>query len=172
MTWTPKQPLCPKTTLYLTIGWGGGGDHVTKVQCPDLFGDSPHPLPPPQLPSSQTKVIALNQPLKKQGWKERGGGEGWILGQIPLKHALLRKTGLFQSEAALLVQIFPWETKFMNNALWSPRGARAGERTRTAGATGNIQKQLICYCTSKIIRSNLVYVTLYLKMCTFFGRSC
>jgi len=23
----------------------------------------------------------------------------------------------------------------MNNALWSPRGARAGERTRTAGAT-------------------------------------
>jgi hypothetical protein len=23
----------------------------------------------------------------------------------------------------------------MNNALWSPRGARAGERTRTAGGT-------------------------------------
>jgi hypothetical protein len=51
------------------------------------------------------------------------------------KHALFRKTGLFQSEAALLVQIFPWETEFMNNALWSPRGARAGERTHTAGYT-------------------------------------
>jgi hypothetical protein len=37
--------------------------------------------------------------------------------------------------AAFLVQIFPWETEFMNNALWSPRGARAGERTRTAGGT-------------------------------------
>ncbi len=45
------------------------------------------------------------------------------------KHALFRKTGLFQSEAALLVQIFPWETEFMNNALWSPRGARAGDGT-------------------------------------------
>ena len=51
------------------------------------------------------------------------------------KHALFRKIEPFQSEAALLVQIFPWETEFMNNALWSPRGARAGERTRTAGAT-------------------------------------
>ncbi len=51
------------------------------------------------------------------------------------KHALLRKIELFQSEAAFSVQIFPWETEFMNNALWSPRGARAGERTRTAGGT-------------------------------------
>ncbi len=62
-------------------------------------------------------------------------GGGWFLGQIPLQLALLRKTGLIQSEAALLVQIFPWETEFMNNALWSPRGARAGERNRAAGYT-------------------------------------
>ena len=39
------------------------------------------------------------------------------MGQIPHQLALLRKTGLIQSEAALLVQIFPWETEFMNNAL-------------------------------------------------------
>jgi hypothetical protein len=39
------------------------------------------------------------------------------LGQTPHQLALFRKTGLIQSEAALLVQIFPWETKFMNNAL-------------------------------------------------------
>ncbi len=54
------------------------------------------------------------------------------------KHVLLRETGLFQSEAAFLVQIFPWETEFMNNAPWSPRGARAGERTHTAGDTWRI----------------------------------
>ena len=53
------------------------------------------------------------------------------------KHALFRKIEPFQSEAALLVQIFPWETEFMNNALWSPRGARAGERTHTAGYTAS-----------------------------------
>ena len=51
------------------------------------------------------------------------------------KHALLSKTGFFQSEAAFSVQIFPWETEFMNNALWSPRGAQARERTLTAGYT-------------------------------------
>jgi hypothetical protein len=33
------------------------------------------------------------------------------------KHALLRKTEPFQSEAAFLVQILPLETEFMNNAL-------------------------------------------------------
>jgi hypothetical protein len=64
-----------------------------------------------------------------------GGGEGWIFGEIPPKHTLLGKTGLFRGEAAFSVQIFPWETEFMNNALWSPRGAQAGERTRTAGGT-------------------------------------
>ncbi len=48
----------------------------------------------------------------------------------------LAKQGLFRGEAAFSVQIFPWETEFMNNALWSPRGAQAGERTRTAGGTG------------------------------------
>jgi hypothetical protein len=64
-----------------------------------------------------------------------GGGEGWILGTDTTKHARFRKIGPFQSEAAFLVQIFPWETEFMNNALWSPRGARAGERTHTAGDT-------------------------------------
>jgi len=79
--------------------------------------------------------MALNWPLKKEGWKGRGGGrvDSWT---DTTKHALLRKTGLFQSEAAFSVQIFPWETEFMNNALWSHRGARAGERTRTAGGTG------------------------------------
>ncbi len=38
----------------------------------------------------------------------------------------------------------------MNNALWSPRGARAGERTRTAGGTcikscDSCPKQTILY---------------------------
>jgi hypothetical protein len=47
----------------------------------------------------------------------------------------LAKQGSFRGEAAFSVQIFPWETDFMNNALWSPRGAQAGERTRTAGGT-------------------------------------
>jgi hypothetical protein len=30
----------------------------------------------------------------------------------------------------------------MNNALWSPRGARAGERNRVTGYTGGIAKKL------------------------------
>ena len=47
----------------------------------------------------------------------------------------LEKQRYFKSEAALSVQIFPWETEFMNNALWSPRGARAGERNRVTGYT-------------------------------------
>ena len=51
------------------------------------------------------------------------------------KHALFRKIEPFQSEAAFLIQIFPRETEFMNNALWSPRGARAGERTHVADDT-------------------------------------
>ena len=137
MTWTPKQPLCSKTILYLPTGWGGGGRDPCDTSAVYLTwsGDFPHPLPPPQLPTSQTKVIALNWQLKKEGWKGVGGGEGWIFGEIPLKHTLLSKTGLFRGEAAFSVQIFPWDTEFMNNALWSPRGAQAGERTRTAGGT-------------------------------------
>jgi len=66
--------------------------------------------------------------------------EGWGGGRVDFwrdtpKHTLFRKTGLFQSEAAFSVQIFPWETEFMNNALWSPRGAQARERTHAAGYT-------------------------------------
>ena len=78
MTWTLKQPLCPKTNLYLAqwLGWGRG-DPVTKYSLPVLV-TPPHPLPP-KLPTSQTKVIALNWQLEKEGWKG-GGGKGWILG--------------------------------------------------------------------------------------------
>jgi hypothetical protein len=42
----------------------------------------------------------------------------------------------------------------MNNALWSPRGARAGERTRAAGGTGfsyvltNLLPTLILFCNN------------------------
>ncbi len=49
---------------------------------------------PPKLPTSQTKVIALNWQLKKEGWKGGGGGrvDSWI--DTP-NHALLGKTGFF-----------------------------------------------------------------------------
>jgi hypothetical protein len=45
----------------------------------------------------------------------------------------------FRGEAAFLIQAFPWETEFMNIALWSPRGAQARERTRGAGATDEFE---------------------------------
>ncbi len=64
-----------------------------------------------------------------------GGEERQILGEIPTLHPLLRKTGLLREEAAFLVHTFPWETEFINIALWSPRGAQARERTRIAGTT-------------------------------------
>jgi hypothetical protein len=66
------------------------------------------------------------------GW---GGGEGGFLERYPPNIHSLAKQGLFRGEAAFSVQIFPWETEFMNIALWSPRGAQARERTRTAGTT-------------------------------------
>jgi hypothetical protein len=54
--------------------------------------------------------------LKKEGGRMGGGGrvDSWT---DTTKHALLRKIGPFQSEAAFLVLIFPWETEFMNDAL-------------------------------------------------------
>jgi hypothetical protein len=63
----------------------------------------------------------------------------------------LAKQGSFRGEAAFSVQIFPWETEFMNNALWSPRGAQAGERTRTAGGTpSNFSARLVGCLTLRI----------------------
>jgi hypothetical protein len=61
--------------------------------------------------------------LERERWKG-GGGEGWIFGEIPLKHALLSKTGLFRGEAAFSVQIFPWETEFMNKLYGAPEVPR------------------------------------------------
>ena len=68
-------------------------------------------------------------------WLVEGGGEGGFLERYHPNMLSLAKQGSFRGEAAFSVQIFPWETEFMNNALWSPRGAQAGERTRTAGGT-------------------------------------
>ena len=77
--------------------------------------------------------MALNWLLKKEGLNGGGGRvDSWT---DTTKHALFRKIEPFQSEDAFLIQIFPRETEFMNNALWSPRGARAGERTHAAGDT-------------------------------------
>ncbi len=71
------------------------------------------------------------------------GGGGWggkdrFLERYPPNIHSLAKQGFFRREAAFSVCTFPWETEFMNIALWSPRGAQAGERTRTAGGTGVI----------------------------------
>ncbi len=67
---------------------------MTKYSIPDLFGDSPHPLPP-QLPTSQTKDMALNWQLKKEGWKD-GGGEGWFLGRYHSYMLSLEKQSPFR----------------------------------------------------------------------------
>jgi hypothetical protein len=66
------------------------------------------------------------------GW---GGGKDRFLERYPPNIHSLAKQGFFRGEAAFLIQAFPWETEFMNIALWSPRGAQARERTRRAGAT-------------------------------------
>jgi hypothetical protein len=65
------------------------------------------------------------------GW----GGKDRFLERYPPNIHSLAKQGFFRGEAAFLIQAFPWETEFMNIALWSPRGAQARERTRTAGTT-------------------------------------
>jgi hypothetical protein len=54
------------------LAWVGEGGLCDKVQS-TCSGDPPHPLSP-QLPTSQTKVIALNWQLKKEGRKGVGGG--------------------------------------------------------------------------------------------------
>jgi hypothetical protein len=95
MTWTLKQPLCPKTTLYLPIGLGGGGDHVTKVQYTWTGLVTPPTPSPPKLPTSQTKVIALNWPLRREGWRD-GGGEGWFLGRYHSNMLSLEKQSSFR----------------------------------------------------------------------------
>ncbi len=80
-----------------------------------------------------------------------GGGGGRVDSWIDTpKHALLSKTGFFQSEAAFSVQIFPWETEFMNNVLWSPRGAQARERTRRAGYTLGFYTNKIYLCQQRL----------------------
>jgi hypothetical protein len=99
MTWTLKQPLCPKTTLYLNhwLGWGRGDPACDKSTVYLTWsGDSPHPLPPKAAHlSDKGYTVVLNWPLRKEGWKERGGGEGWILGQIPPNMLCLEKQGYF-----------------------------------------------------------------------------
>jgi hypothetical protein len=95
---------------------------------------TPQPLPP-NCPILRQKVIGPNWQLEGERWGGGGGGKGRFLERYPPNIHSLAKQGLFRGEAAFMIQAFPWETEFMNIALWSPRGAQARERTRMAGTT-------------------------------------
>jgi len=126
-----QRPFYICLTGLVGLGGGGGWHNMwhSAVACP-VRRPPPTPSPPSQLP--RQRLWSLISRLKKQGW---GGGGGCFLGQTPHQLAALRKTEIFRVRPHCQSKSFPWETEFMNNALWSPRGVRAGERNRATGYT-------------------------------------